>query len=400
MKFLLILLLTCTTTFSFGQTNNFIDTNKYSIQVNQAFSSVENYSWFTNYLDTTKNCFDFLIGTSGLTKNLYDNEFYFIRLNKNYDTLLKRNAVFKYPVESIIKTNNCFFVVHSDKSTTMGIPSRAFLAKYNTKCERIWIKNINKDISPDDNIVMTINDKNELLIFSTTYSRKTKKNYRVTEKRDQNGNLIKSIMTKQILSWIPDNITKTLDNNFLLTCTLFNVEKQKNSLYLMKLNQDGDTIWTKIYSDIYPTQTLIKRNGECVIYGRNYDRIQEDSDGYFKNNLKVLLLDKDGNFIWEKTFIKTDISMPGSVIETKENSLIFSSVINPKLGWVQKNYVFELNNNGDLIYEKVIDTIPTSTKSLVFNNSNSFNLTNTAFHSDSYRAHNCSIQFLTLTKKE
>jgi hypothetical protein len=168
----------------------------------------------------------------------------------------------------------------------------------------------------------------------------------------------------------------------------------------MKLNQDGDTIWTKICSDIYPTQTLIKQNGECIIYGKNYDRVQEDSNGYFRNNLKVILFDKYGKLIWEKTFTKTDISMPGSVIETNENSLIFSSVINPKIGWIQKNYVFELNNNGDLIYEKVIDTISTSTKNLIRNTSNSINLSNTAYHSDSYRAHNCLIQFLTLTKKE
>lgn len=398
MKFLLILLLSYTTTLSFGQSNSFIDSNKYSIQVNQSFFSNVNYSWFTNYLDTTNKYYDFLLATDRHIRNYYGDEYCFIRLNKNYDTLLKRFVVFTLPVESIIETNNCFFVVHSDKST-MGDPSKAFLAKYNRNWKRVWIKNINKDISPDDNIVMTSNSKKELLIFATTYSRKTKKSYQVIEKRDQNGNLIRSTMIKQTLSWTPHNITKTFDNNFLLTCTLFNVEKQKNNLYLMKLNQNGDTVSTKIYGDIYPTQTLIKRNGDYVIYGTNYDRVQ-DTNGYFKNNLKVMLLNINGNLIWEKTFIKTDNSMAGSVNETNENSLIFSSIINPKLGWIQKNYLFELNSKGEIIYEKVIDTTVTSTKNIILNNLSSINLSNTTFRSDWYRAHKCSVQFLSLTKKE
>jgi hypothetical protein len=396
-KFILILLFISITKFSFAQSKNFIDTTKYSIQVNQSFLSIANYSWFTNYLDTTKKYYDFLLATGRNIKE-YHEEYSFIRLSQNYDTLLKKIVVFTFPVESIVEASYFFFVVHSDKST-MGDPSKTFLAKYDKNWKRIWIKNINKDISPDDNIVMTLNNRNQLLIFSTTYSRKTKKSYRVIEKRDQNGNLIKSTMTKQTLLWTPHNIIKTFDNTFLLTCTLFDVEKQINKLFLMKLNEDGDTISTKIYTDIYPTQTLIKRDGDVIIYGINYERIP-NTNGESKNNLKILCLKSDGNLTWEKTLFKTNIAMAGSVSETNDNSLIFSSVINPKFGWIQKSYVFELNNKGEIIYEKVIDTNATSLNKIILKKSSSLILSNSIYRSDWYKAHNCTVQFLRLTKNE
>ena len=63
-------------------------------------------------------------------------------------------------------------------------------------------------------------------------------------------------------------------------------------------------------------------------------------------------LDKDGNLQWQKD-IKQNISgMPGNIIETKSGNYLFSSTIEPIKDKGHKAYLFELDKNGELIFER------------------------------------------------
>lgn len=370
-----------------------IDTNKYAITIHKLFASNTSYGWFTDYLNNNKNYFDFL-------ESYDDYQFYYFRIDKNYDTLKKKLITFQEPIESFIATNNSFFVISSFKTTTSE-PSHASLSKYDSNWKKLWTKTITSDISPDNNFVMTLNSKQELLIFSSQYLQDSAKSFKVFEKRDLNGELLhkqKIELAKSTL-WLPNNVVMTHDNNFLLTSVLFNVDEQNSVLELHKINNDGKIIWTKCYSNLKAVQTLILKNGNIVLYGNTFDD-NKQSNTYLHKKLKIILADSQGNKVFQKVIEDKNDLEPGSVSETQDGKLIFSSSINPNYGLQNKNYVFELDLSGNIVYGNVIDKGSSDNNNIVFPTKGKVLLGNTQYHPFWFFAHNCFFNFLSLTKQQ
>ena len=231
------------------------------------------------------------------------------------------------------------------------------------------------------------------------YSKITKKSFQVFEKRDLEGNLIssKKLAIPSTVTWTPNNIIQTSDHNFLLTSTTYYHREDVNyHLDLVKLNQNGELIWTNKRNVIEPKQTLVKSNGDLIIYGNIYDTCKKCKT-FLQSSLKVISLDKNGNLLWEKNIHDSENLEACSVAETKDYSLIFSSTINPK-DRMQRAYIFEIDSLGKTIYGKSIDTNPTLQGSLTLPNSNKITLSITNYTPNWSEAHNGAIQFLNLIK--
>jgi hypothetical protein len=96
------------------------------------------------------------------------------------------------------------------------------------------------------------------------------------------------------------NICTTLDGNLLLLgiTTLSNASGTHVDILILKVNEDGDTLWTKTYGDPgsfdIAEGVLETDNGGILILRSTYNGST--------NDLKLLHLDAQGDLLWEKIY--------------------------------------------------------------------------------------------------
>ena len=91
-------------------------------------------------------------------------------------------------------------------------------------------------------------------------------------------------------------IIKTSDNYLLISGRSGIKNSGNDCLYLLKIDFNGDTLWTKTYLEIesvFPNHLLETENGDFFLTG-TYDNSESERELYF------LKIDKNGNILWDK----------------------------------------------------------------------------------------------------
>jgi len=135
-------------------------------------------------------------------------------------------------------------------------------------------------------------------------------------------------------------VQQTSDGGYIVA-GLIDVWPLPNGLFLIKTDEAGDTLWTKIFSDAV---------GNCV---------RQTSDGGFiitgvKNN-KVYLLrtDGDGDSLWSKTFGTTNENEGYSVQQTADGGYIISGVKNyNSVNFTGLVYLIKTDSSGNSTWTK------------------------------------------------
>jgi len=141
------------------------------------------------------------------------------------------------------------------------------------------------------------------------------------------------------------SIAPTIDNGYIVAGTTGSLEE--SNTWILKLNEFGDTIWSKIYgeSTFGGAFSIIETSdGNFIFTG-----YKSPTNNYFDFYIYILKLDEDGNTIWDYSYsggnrVGTDI------IETIDEGFII-------LG---RNYTFvaneiiliKLNQDGQLVWDK------------------------------------------------
>jgi len=120
--------------------------------------------------------------------------------------------------------------------------------------------------------------------------------------------------------------------------------------FLNKCDKNWKLIWSKKYPHFYPQQTILTNNGNFVFYGSNDS--PDDEQEIHHHYLKIIALDKDGNLKWQKDIKQNYDEKAGNVLETKDGNFLFSSTITPIKNKGRIAYIFELNTNGNLTFER------------------------------------------------
>lgn len=121
----------------------------------------------------------------------------------------------------------------------------------------------------------------------------------------------------------------------------------------VKLNSNGDTLWTKTYGDSgddYGWSVKQTSDGGYIICGNT------GSFGYttFKSDMLIIRLDSNGNIIWTKTIgdasNTTTLDAARSVIETSDNNFVLCGYTGPS---DEDGILMKLNSlNGDTLWSK------------------------------------------------
>jgi hypothetical protein len=137
---------------------------------------------------------------------------------------------------------------------------------------------------------------------------------------------------------------------------------QKDFFLLMKVNQIGDTIWTKRYESHYNRGlcgSIIETNDKGFLltgWTTPYDTLT-GNNGFTK--VQVIKVDSSGNLLWSKYYGFTSGSITSeqiySVVETPEKDLIFVGVKDyyyPLFEVDFQYYIFKTDSLGNVIWEK------------------------------------------------
>jgi hypothetical protein len=149
------------------------------------------------------------------------------------------------------------------------------------------------------------------------------------------------------------SITKTIDGNILLLGNTYPHGSDVGSLFIMKINLFGDTIWTKTYSNSFQllaAECQTTNDGGFIVAGNVRNTLNQ--------NFLLLRADSMGNIIWVRQYSFYSIQdYCKSVKITPDGGFIFLGYVFNEFdsdSTYHKLAVFKTNSVGDILWCKEV----------------------------------------------
>ena len=136
-------------------------------------------------------------------------------------------------------------------------------------------------------------------------------------------------------------IVSTPEGNFIVVGQTYSYSTENYNIYIIKINPNGDTLWTKTYRSIFIEGSTIIPTSE----GNFIVVVNSES-----NDIYLLKINSGGDTIWSKTyraFIGPDETY--SIVPTRDGNFIIAGATYLGLTCV---YLLKINTNGDTIWTK------------------------------------------------
>lgn len=136
----------------------------------------------------------------------------------------------------------------------------------------------------------------------------------------------------------------TSDSAFLLAGRGPNADLQHNTAHLIKLNTNGDTIWTKNF-DLGNSQ-YCDRVSICETFDSNYVMALSENTARFG----IVKLDQNGNILWSKSLENNlAVATINSIDELSDSSILVSGY---SYGFGHTGFLMKLSPTGQIIWTK------------------------------------------------
>jgi len=209
----------------------------------------------------------------------------------------------------------------------------------------------------DSNYLMTRVTANERIFDTLNFA----KYYFLISKLDKYGNILDSnkfnIKGKRIAL---NNLVQTNNGKIFAIGWIIDYKKYIDSniyadIFLVRLTNDGDTIWTKKYSlgkgNEYINEVTTTEDGNIIIYGTSCNQTESDCDTY------ILKLDTNGNVLIKQKYSYTSTSVEyAGGIQIKGNNIYLLASSNGDTSGV-KAEIFKINRLGQVISLNRLPTI-------------------------------------------
>lgn len=274
---------------------------------------------------------------------------YFVKIRPNGNTIFSRKIELVYGECDFVELNNFVYILSSPADDAECQDEPDYISKYSTDFKLEWTKEIGKSNCLLSNRKLLKGNDNDLLFISSSVEEQTDGNGCLSIKKlNFEGEIIAERKYKITGNFYNISASNTMDNNYFLSVEI--TENNKDRLWLLKLNQTLDTLWTRTNFDIHPKNIIELSNSAVIIYGCNYFTRQGDPGSLYY--LQVLKINKEGDLIWSKEFKENYLADAGNVVELTGGNYLFSSAIEPTMNNSNYAYIFELDQNGEKVFEK------------------------------------------------
>jgi len=186
-----------------------------------------------------------------------------------------------------------------------------------------------------------------------------------------------SELTSDTVNEVAYQIIAAADSGYYITGTLNGYSNCCGKIFLMKVSQTGDSLWTKTYAAGIGFSLTLTSDGGIAIGGT----IQET------NNQDIIILKTDtaGNLLWSKTYGGEGFEYGAMLVETTDAGLAITGITNVSGSGYDDIYLVRTNSTGDLLWSKTFGGDRTDQGfGLVRNINNGFSITGLSNSGGSY----------------
>jgi len=144
-------------------------------------------------------------------------------------------------------------------------------------------------------------------------------------------------------------ITETFDGDYIVAGNSYSYGDGSRDIFILRLNTDGDTIWTKTYGgsgteDAFSITSL----SDCT-YGITGATSSYGSGSF---DMYILKLMGNGDTVWTKTYGGEYLDFASDLIETSDHNLLIVGVYSSYGLYGDQMYIMKLNPFGDTLWTK------------------------------------------------
>ena len=137
-----------------------------------------------------------------------------------------------------------------------------------------------------------------------------------------------------------------LDGGFIIAGKTLSIVNALASVYLVKINSSGDTLWTKTYSgpNSYEGKSIV------VNSDGSYTLCVDDSSSTHDSDVRVMNINSSGAIVWNKSYGGTDKDICKMIQLNNDGSYIVTG-ISRSFGWGDPEmWLLKINTSGDTIW--------------------------------------------------
>ena len=156
------------------------------------------------------------------------------------------------------------------------------------------------------------------------------------------------------------NIQQTTDSGYIFVGATDNFGAGNSDVYLIKTNSNGDTLWTRTYGgsdyeEAYDVQQTT--DGGYIIVGQTNSFVSFDSCGFATcSDVYLIKIDENGDTLWTKTYGGGYNDEAYSVQQTNDGGYIISG-LSASFGTAFNGdyYLIKTDSSGNLLWSKIYD---------------------------------------------
>ncbi len=244
----------------------------------------------------------------------------------------------------VITGNDDNYLIGGNTRTTSGT-NDMLLIKITTEGEVVWQKTYGGSSNEELNHILPVENSGYFLVgFTASFGAGARDIYLV--RIDENGNELWNKTYGGLSEEGGNEIISTPDGNFMLFGFTQSYGAGDRDFYLVKINSQGDTIWTKTYGspNYEESQEITKvKNGGYVLCGHS---IAFDPN----HDMYAVKINEDGGVIWSNPYGgNSHDGGEGTLQDNAGNFLILGS--SNSFGNGEQTYLVKTNTYGIVVTE-------------------------------------------------
>ena len=264
------------------------------------------------------------------------------KTNMNGDTIWNRTytADLECFARNVTKTNlNSFlitgFCIENDTA-------KSWLLSIDSLGNRIWEKTFKRGVNSriDDAIQIIPNYYLFIGEYSETFFESTVSSLWVA-KIDNFGNILIEKTYQRFPNQFPQKIINTSDGKFIAITNKANLPSE-DDIWLIKLDEMCDTIWTKEFPTEHRTIGLsIKENTDGTLFSIGY---QHPPNSYSARDVLLIKYSSNGEILWQQLY-GTGFQESGNEIVLSNNKIVILANRYNSSTWNHNLWIFEVYDN-------------------------------------------------------
>ena len=144
-------------------------------------------------------------------------------------------------------------------------------------------------------------------------------------------------------------VRQTSDGGYVIAGQTLSFGAGSADVYLIKMNELGETLWTRTYGDTFPNvgmSVLQTADSGYVIAGYTYSSVET------RNDALLIRTDRSGNMLWSKTYGDTLYALARSVQQTPDGGYAFTGYKGSRGMGSRQVFIVKTDADGDTIWTK------------------------------------------------